>query len=65
MPGIVQGSGNSAGRKAAPGWALEELTLWKDYFNALGIEYNYCSSKMEGLLGTLPMVIFLMGKLKP
>ena len=33
--------------------ALEELTLWKDCFNALDIENNSCTLELEGLQGTL------------
>lgn len=64
VAGMVQGPGASVGSKTALGWALEELTLWKDYFNALGIENNSCTSELEGLQGTWPLVHFTDGEVE-
>lgn len=53
MSGMVLDLEDTVGRKTAPDGALEELTLWKDCFNALDIENNSCTLELEGLQGTL------------
>lgn len=62
LPGTMQGSGDSVEGETAPGWALEVVPMWKDYFNAIGIENNYFTLKLEGLQRTLPLVHSIDGQ---